>query len=332
MDWRKSSKREKDYFSSNLINLEQIIKPLYTNYNPKEILRPSKIKKENFYSLIISKIDYSSSLGSSLFDKLTKQPSEDNFAGFTLPNLLKHIETQKDPRRFKEAMLRAVQLYFDGLVEQSTFRRNPQIWQEQEEALKAILSGVQLTVAGFYRHGGEVPFSSVRELVMPYERAIVTHGSGKACKGRHLAGNESQVGSYAISVADALREEKVDLVIPVASGGFEPATLTADYLGVSQMFPIRFSRVSRSDGGVLLPSQSPKRYAQQQVEGRNILVVDDIVASGKTTEEIANWLRGLNPARVYFAVVQGGADTLSDKNLHRIPSSKHLYVDHKVAV
>ena len=81
IDWRKSSKRENDYFNYNSINLERIIEPLYSNYISKEIPRYSNIKGDikgdNFYEIKIPKIDYSSSLGSSLFDKLLKQPTED---------------------------------------------------------------------------------------------------------------------------------------------------------------------------------------------------------------------------------------------------------------
>ena len=89
----------------------------------------------------------------------------------TLPELLKQIKTEKNPGEFKETLLRAIQLYFDGLIENRQWNglflfwrkplaeiKNQEIWEEQKETLDAILSGVQMTVSGFYRNSGKCAF------------------------------------------------------------------------------------------------------------------------------------------------------------------------------
>lgn len=250
----------------------------------------------------------------------------------TLVDLLDRVGTYKNPGRFKEVMLRIAQLYFDGLIEQKDPSRNPMIWLEQKEALEAILTGVRQTVSGFYRKNGEIPFLEIRELIRAHEKGIIFHGSSAKCKYRHLEAQERNVADYAISVASALSGEEIDLVIPIASGGFEPAILTADYLGVPQIFPVRCSRVSRADNEVLTPNQAPENYTRDKIIGKRILIVDDIVSSGGTIDVVTNWLKTLNPARLYFAAVkfENRAKTLNNEQLHRSPVSDHLYVDHRL--
>jgi len=337
-------KPKKENFSYNS-SLEDLIKPLYLN-NSKSIKPREEIFSKDYgslYEIILpneTKFDKKirdpfSPFGSYAkdidFSKLLKTPS-DAFVGAQLPELLKEIESQRDPRKFKEAVLRGIQLYFDGLVEGRSGHPNPEAWAEQLEALNAMLSGVGMTVAAFYRQNQEIPFDEVRETIMPYDSRLIRHGSQKGCKNRHLAGSEHQVGSYAVKVANALESEEVDLVIPVASGGFEPAVLTADYLGVNQLFPIRYSRVSRTDGGVLVPTQAPVDYSMQQISGNRILLVDDIVASGATASKLAQWVKNYDPAKVYFAVVQGGGRYLCNSGFHSHQNSQHLYKHEREAV
>ena len=197
-------------------------------------------------------------------DKLPKTFSR-VFVGVHLSGLLKEIESQRDPNNFKEALLSSIQLYFDGLVEGRSELPNPEVWAEQLETLNALLRATGTTVSAFYRKNSEIPFDEVREVIMPYDSRLIKHGSKSEYKERHLAGKEQQVGNYAANIADVLESEEVDLIMPVASGGFEPALLTADYLGLKHIFPIRYSRVSRNDNGVLVPAQAPRDYPQQQI-------------------------------------------------------------------
>jgi len=160
---------------------------------------------------------------------------------------------------------------------------------------------------------------------MPHDSALVRHGSKSEYKGRHLFGQEDHVAHYASDISKVLSNERIDLIIPIASGGFEPSALTADYLGVDKMFPLRYSRVSRTDSKVLVPSRAPVRYPKQQIKGKRILIIDDIVGSGRTLSQFAKWIRRHSPTKVYFAVVQGGQTDLKSHNLHKHDNSQHLY-------
>lgn len=243
----------------------------------------------------------------------------------SISDLLKKIESQRNPLEFKEALLGCIQLYFDGLVDRREEIENPEVWTEQLEALSAILTGVGITVVAFYRQNREIPFNEVREVVMPYNSTLIRHGSKSKPKGRHLAGCELLVGNYATSVANALTGEEFDLVIPIASGGFEPAVLTANYLGVNQFFPVRYSTVSRKDTEVLFPAYVTPDYLTQKISGRRILLIDDIVCHGRTASKLLRWIEKYNPASVHFAFVQGQGERLNALGLHRHQSSIHLY-------
>lgn len=215
---------------------------------------------------------------------------------------LQKIGLEKEPKQFKECLLKIAQLYFEGLVEESSFR-GVEVWAEQLEALEVLLKGIRLTVANFYRRDENIPFSEVLELVMPYESILTKYGSKNTSRLRHMYGEESTVRE---SVGDIVRslDEEIDLVIPVASGGFEAAALISDYLDVGQVFPVRYSNVSRNDWRVLVPKCAPKKYAKERIEVKNILIVDDIVDSGGTARKLIRWANKNNPTKVYFATIK----------------------------
>src|SRR3989339_795191 len=83
--------------------------------------------------------------------------------GRTLPELLKIIESEEDPQVFKEAVLNCAQGYFVGLIRSKSDVPNPDIWAEQSTALNALLQGMKMTVAAFYRQNQIIPCDEVRE-------------------------------------------------------------------------------------------------------------------------------------------------------------------------
>lgn len=250
--------------------------------------------------------------------KLPKQSGEDY-----LPKLLREIETQKDPKRFKETVLRTIQLYFDGLIEQRPEVYDPEIWTEQSNALNAILKGLQLTVSGFYRNPRNIHFSKVKEIILPFDSTIVKYGLEQEPKTRHLYEAEYEIAEYAEDITRALARKEIDLIMPIASGGFEPALLTADYIGVNSIFPVRYSWIGKKDDKVLIPNQAPEDYSMKQIKGKKVLVVDDLVCTAKTAIPTMKWVVKHNPAKMYFAVVREYGEELADRGWQK--DSRYLY-------
>ena len=247
------------------------------------------------------------------------------FAGYTLPKLLKRIETETNPGKFKEIMLRAIQLYFDGLVEGNFSLKEPDIWAKQEEALNAILLAVRMTVSGFYITNKDVPFSNVRDTLLPHDSILIQYGSKRSGADRRLQGKEFEIESYAKSVAQALQGKKVDLIVPVASGGFEPAAITAGYMGAEDMFPIRHSPFRRKDDAILVPKQAPPGYVTERFRGASVLVIEDLVDSGITASKIVEFVRSFSPHELYFAFVQGKGSPLLNLGWNKHNESKYLF-------
>jgi len=248
-----------------------------------------------------------------------------------LPELLKKIECETEPKAFKEAVLRSTQLYFDGIIEEKDRFLNIYTWKRQSEALNALLRGMKTTVVSYYNNNKEIPLDEVREAILPYASWLVKYGSEWKCKSRHLEGRESHVRKYAAKIASALEGEKVDLIIPVASGGFEPAALAADCLGMDQLLPIRYSRVSKLDSRVLVPKQAPNNHARQNIQEKNILLVDDIVASGNTISRVIGWAARYSPAKIYFAVVDlYPTEKLASLGLNKHKRSRYLYLHKEI--
>lgn len=240
--------------------------------------------------------------------------------------LLKQLETEEDPKNFKEIILRMVQLYFDGLVDGVEQPGNREIWEEQLNALNLLLKGVRLTVSGYYRDNKNVQISDVREMVLPLDSVIIKHGSKQGCKNRHLSADEFGVSNYNSSLEKDVNGMEFDLIIPVASGGFEPGLLAADYWDVDNIFPVRYSTQSRNDKEVLVPNQAPKDYAEKQIKGKRVLVVDDIVSSGQTAENILQWVKKHDPEMLSFAAVNIMTDrNFSDLGFLKHKNSKHLF-------
>ena len=249
-------------------------------------------------------------------------------AGYIIPEILKSIEHERDPHAFKEEILNLNQLYFDGLVENQNKSLDPNIWAEQSKTLNALLNGMKQTIVPFYRRHQHIPFDEVLETILPYSSLLIKHGSQNVFKTRWFKGREADVQNSVEIITKTLAKAKIDLILPVASGGFEPAILVADYLEIDDLFPIRYSQYSRKDEKVLVPTQAPQNYTQQHISGNKILFVEDGIDSGATASKLSSWITQYDPKKVYFAVIQASSHDLTHSSLHRHKNSRHLYKHH----
>lgn len=230
----------------------------------------------------------------------------EEIVGKNLTALLKLLEREKNPRRFKETILHIIQLYFDGLVEGEK-NPDPEIWAEQSEAFDALWAGTRTTVSAYYGLGHYIPFDRVREKILPYSATLIKHGSRKNSKKRHLADNEITVTTCGISVNRKIKGS-IDAIMPVASGGFEPAALLASYLDIKEVLPVRYSLLSRQDQAVLTPTSAPKEYIKESIDEKRILIVEDLVCYGNTIKKILTWIKEFSPSSIQVAVASGTKD------------------------
>lgn len=94
---------------------------------------------------------------------------------------------------------------------------------------------------------------------------------------------------------------KPDFIIAIARGGFVPARFLCDFLGITDMASIK---VQHYQPGAIKEHRAWIKYPlSADINGRNVLVVDDVNDTGETLIATSNYLKAFHPADVKFAVL-----------------------------
>lgn len=92
------------------------------------------------------------------------------------------------------------------------------------------------------------------------------------------------------------------IVVAVARGGFVPARIVCDFLGVSELASIRVAHYE--------PGAQPIRKARlasrlnADIRGKKVLLIDDLVDTGETLNVARQYLESLQPDELRVAVMQ----------------------------
>ena len=258
----------------------------------------------------------------------------------SLPVLLKKLEQEKHPRNFKDQLLGITQLFFDSIVESEKGN-----WEEQEKVFSALVEAGKLTVGSYYQEEpfnpsnfdeepappGEINFDKVKELIFPSANMLmsqyflgdreskerwVTHYSSYTDFGRELnvaLGNYFEHMKKWRSIPQEMENQykmvkdlpKIETIATIASGGFEAAYLAMNILGVDNLMPFRYSHESRDDSEVRFPKLAPEDDGAA-IEGKSVLLIDDIIGSGKTIREGTKYVMGKNPKELFVSTVLDG--------------------------
>jgi len=91
-----------------------------------------------------------------------------------------------------------------------------------------------------------------------------------------------------------------DLVVAIARGGFVPARILCDYLGVMELASFRIEHYR----GQKVEARARVRHPLNvEVEGRNVLIVDDLSDTGDTFEVAVRHVKALGAAEVRTAAL-----------------------------
>jgi len=111
----------------------------------------------------------------------------------------------------------------------------------------------------------------------------------------------SEYGNLAEALAEKVRSkgERFDLVVGIARGGVPVAMVVSDRLGLR----IDIINVKSYEG--IAQRKTPRIISTltEEIKGKNILVVDDLVDQGDTMEMVKQYLRGQNPRLLEAAVL-----------------------------
>ncbi len=198
--------------------------------------------------------------------------------------------------------LNLLKQYYDGLCKKRLFHSASQSrWENQRSTLEKLLLGCEDLVNCNYTGDKN---SKGAELILSVRSDIKKYAKGEE-EARHLRENDSIKELILIESLENLQNEdgKFDSVFYVASGGAEPALLYCARNGGIPT-PIRFSMYSKEDTHVRLPIDMPKEYLREKVEGKRILVVEDIVISGKSVVKTMDYLAKFDPKAIYGCAVR----------------------------
>ena len=110
-----------------------------------------------------------------------------------------------------------------------------------------------------------------------------------------------EYGNLAEALAEKVRSsgKQFDLVIGIARGGMPVAMVVSDHLGVR----VDFINVKSYDGVTKVSAPRILSTLTEAVEGKNILLVDDLVDQGDTLEAMKEYLRKQKPRVLETAVL-----------------------------
>lgn len=100
---------------------------------------------------------------------------------------------------------------------------------------------------------------------------------------------------------------EVDTVVAIARGGFMPARVLCDFLHVSRLLSIK---VGHYEAGARFAGAAMVEYPLGgAIDGRRVLLVDDVNDSGDTLQAALSHLREQSPAALHSAVLHEKSTT-----------------------
>ncbi|MCR9192143.1 MAG: phosphoribosyltransferase family protein [Gammaproteobacteria bacterium] len=122
----------------------------------------------------------------------------------------------------------------------------------------------------------------------------------------------------AVDIAAVFKGEPLT-VMPVLKGGMSFGTHMMEHLdalecphSMDYVHATRYANGLRGSKKVQWPRGKPD---PKDIEGKNILLVEDLLEGGDTLQEIVNTLQAMNPKRIEVAVLFSKKDTRSENGL-----------------
>ena len=215
----------------------------------------------------------------------------------TLDVLLKKMDREKNALMFRNQLFATLQLYYDGMLSNDTDEGSI---CSQEEVLDQLLLAGETFVDNFYR-GEVIDFDEILDMIMPYETEILKWGYKGSAKQRHLNGELHilKLQSFGFNIPEIVDMVNPDTLVCIASGGFEPAIIAKNITDNKTLAILKYSRIYERNEEVRIPSETPNDCLHKKIEGKRVLVIDDLIVSGKTIYKVLNYLSEMEPETLH---------------------------------
>lgn len=230
-----------------------------------------------------------------------------------------------DPLYLKEAVLALNQLYIDSIISGRISNTPP--WKGQERTLENLINAGVLAVGSFYRGNSLEWIYQVKEMV--FLSGINKWKKSEAgVEYRHLEEFDCTINEWANSVSKCNEIKDVDVIVPIASEGFEPAFLLNYIIKKPFILPLRYSRCKRKDSSVRFPAISPKDWASNQIRGKKVLVVEGTSLTGTSLKKVVGYVAEQKPEKVLFSAVianEKARQRIEDTNKKKIDKNTFTF-------
>ncbi|MBQ9267851.1 MAG: phosphoribosyltransferase [Clostridia bacterium] len=110
-------------------------------------------------------------------------------------------------------------------------------------------------------------------------------------------------------ILEQVADKEIDILVPILRGG----SIIGLSLASNMQIPTKYMRIERSKSN--LPNcefgeaKISKEFDLSEIEGKSILICDDVVDSGETIKAAMSYLKQFQPKNVYVAALFGYEDT-----------------------
>ena len=113
----------------------------------------------------------------------------------------------------------------------------------------------------------------------------------------------------AYNVANQITKEgfKIDIIIGIARGGLPPARFICDFLNITKLTTLQITHYT--SGGTAKENVEVIDPLNIDLEGRNVLLVDDVNDSGETLKEATQHINTMSPGELKTAVLHEKSNT-----------------------
>lgn len=121
-----------------------------------------------------------------------------------------------------------------------------------------------------------------------------------------------------------------DIVVGISRGGVTPARLLCDFLNIENLTSLQIRHYSK--GAQQMDEATITDPVDVDIEGKNVLIADDVNDTGKTFDEAVEHVRSLNPAVVKTAVIHEKETSAFDADFVGKPQEEWKWLVYEWAV
>lgn len=220
----------------------------------------------------------------------------------TLEELLEIVDRSDSSGEVLSGVRKISELYFEGLLDhkipEGTSTDKP------TESLSSLMwCGVLAAEAVYLGNEDLIPF--VKQVLWNEREQLISTGLKRKSKENYLSNFRPIIRNFGQDIKNFIAAEgKIDTIVCITSGGFEPAFIAGVFAEGAEILPMRCSRYTKADSNVRVPKAWTSEYLASKIQGKRVLIVDDVICSGVTLRLVMDYLSVYKPKEIYGTSVE----------------------------